>query len=69
MEGLISRPRWVLLMVCRHLVCDVESADDLVFLASADSNAMTGQCMHLVSLLSIVSKFTIDDQNNAQWIG
>lgn len=46
-------------MVCCHLVCDVESADDLVFLASADSNAMTGQCMHLVrSLISIV-EFTL----------
>jgi len=29
-------------------------ADEAVFLASADSNAMTGQCMHLVSLPSYI---------------
>jgi len=33
----------------------VETADDLVFLASADSNAMTGQCMHLVRLLGSIA--------------
>ena len=48
-----SRPRWDLLMVSHH-VSSCGARLTSVFLASADSNAMTGQIMHL---------------NNGQWIG
>jgi hypothetical protein len=61
MEGLTSRLRWDLLMV-RLVIITLGPADVIVFLASADSNAMTGQCMHLVSLtpFSARSSFVAD---------
>lgn len=68
MEGLTSRLRWVLLTVCLVII-EKTFADRIVFLASADSNAMTGQCMHLVcSLANRQRNADAVEQRSMDWI-
>jgi len=55
----------------RTLVMAWVKADKVVFLASADSNAMTGQCMHLVGSFRHLSESLTDvsEQRSMDWIG
>lgn len=55
-------------MVCTSTISWV-IADKVVFLASADSNAMTGQCMHLVCSLAHRLRNADDvEQRPMDWI-